>query len=129
LPNIFKTNDRGYAFIDILVGLLIFSLGFATILSLNNWVVQAKVQAENYMEAINIASSTMDEIINEYKNKEFNGDFADILNLNDRYGKYERIIVMTKDAPNLWLISVKLEWIERGEPREYLLESLLYVNE
>jgi len=129
LPNIFKTNDRGYAFIDILVGLLIFSLGFATILSLNNWVVQAKVQAENYMEAINIASSTMDEIINEYKNKEFTGDFADILNLNDRYGKYERIIVMTKDAPNLWLISVKLEWIERGEPREYLLESLLYVNE
>ena len=129
MPNIFKTNDRGYAFIDILVGLLIFSLGFATILSLNNWVVQAKVQAENYMEAINIASSTMDEIINEYKNKEFNGDFADILNLNDRYGKYERIIVMTKDAPNLWLISVKLEWIERGEPREYLLESLLYVNE
>jgi len=129
LPNIFKTNDRVYAFIDILVGLLIFSLGFATILSLNNWVVQAKVQAENYMEAINIASSTMDEIINEYKNKEFTGDFADILNLNDRYGKYERIIVMTKDAPNLWLISVKLEWIERGEPREYLLESLLYVNE
>ena len=129
MPNIFKTNDRVYAFIDILVGLLIFSLGFATILSLNNWVVQAKVQAENYMEAINIASSTMDEIINEYKNKEFTGDFADILNLNDRYGKYERIIVMTKDAPNLWLISVKLEWIERGEPREYLLESLLYVNE
>jgi len=127
LSNTCKANNHGYVFIDILVGLLIFSLGFVAVLSLNNWVAQSKAQADNYLEAVNIASSTMDEILHEYK--EFAGDLSNMPNMTDRYGKYERVIVMTKDAPNLCTVSVKLKWIERGEPREYLLESLLYVNE
>ncbi|NLP43687.1 MAG: hypothetical protein GX351_03575 [Peptococcaceae bacterium] len=129
MPNIFKTDNKGYVFIDILVGLLIFGLGFATVLSLNNWAVQAKNQADNYLEAINIASSTMDEILHGFKNKDLTGDFKDIQNLTDRYGRFERVITMNWDAPNILIISVKLKWIENGEPREYLLESLLYVKE
>ena len=78
MSNTCKANNHGYVFIDILVGLLIFSLGFVAVLSLNNWVAQSKAQADNYLEAVNIASSTMDEILHEYK--EFAGDLSNMPN-------------------------------------------------
>ncbi|HHV63647.1 MAG TPA: hypothetical protein GXX46_01000 [Peptococcaceae bacterium] len=126
---ILKTSDQGYLLLDILVGLFIFGLGFAVILGVINTAALANGQSSNYLQAVNLGTSAMDEILAKLKeDNSFRYAYLGVVQ-KEKVGNYWRTIKMEWDSIDLLLITVRVEWMERGEGRDYYLESLFYVQE
>lgn len=125
---VFQTANKGYILLDILIGLFIFGLGFAVILGVINTAALARGETDNYLQAVNLAGSKMDELLsnleedNSYRYSFLPGE------VKDNVGPFERIIKAEWDSADLLLLTVQIKWIERGEVRDYLLESLFYVQ-
>jgi hypothetical protein len=129
LRSLFSTSSKGYILLDILVGLFIFGVGFSATLGIINTAVLARGQADNYLQAVNLASSSMDETLNNLggnsacKYTYLSGEVSNTI------GNFERVIKAEWDSIDLLLLTVEVRWMEKGEIREYILESLFYVQE
>ncbi len=122
-----RSDNRGYVLLDILIGLFILGLGFAVIQGLTNTAALSYAQSHNLLQAANLAGSTIQEVISDLK-KEPAGKDADFNQEGlDQVGKYQRLICVQWDSPDLLLITVEVRWPELGEFRNYRLESLCYV--
>lgn len=121
----YSSNQCGYIYLDILVGLLIFGIGMMACVQINNDFIRQKVENENYLRAVQICVSSMDELIAKYKENPgsfsiyFHGEVKDEIEQ-----RYERIITIEKDGDNYLLrINVKVQWKERDELRDYAVET------
>jgi len=71
----------------------------------------------------------MDEVIN---NLEHDCTYADIyskIETEESTGIFTRKINIGRETDNLLSIMVEISWIETGEKRKYLLQSLFYMEE
>lgn len=129
MRNLIGNSNKGYILLDILIGLFIFGLGFTVIIGLTSIAALAKGQTDNYLDAINLASSTMDEILSDLEEDSSFSNLYLSINVKDRIGTFERAVKSEWESSNLLLILVEIKWVEKGQDREYLLESLYYVQE
>ncbi|AHF09765.1 MULTISPECIES: hypothetical protein [Dehalobacter] len=124
-------NDKkkGFVLLDVLTGLFIFSLGFAVMLALINTAYIKNSHTDNILQAVNLASSTVDEItvvllddpsaVNRYLNG----------TERDESGRFSRTVCCEWDSQNLLKISVKIIWTELKDQKEYNLTYLHYIAE
>jgi len=123
-----KRQNCGYILLDILLGLFILGMGLAVIWSVNNAAVMKSGQTDSSLQAINLASSTLDELhcifsedittINHYTSME----------VKDSYGIFERAITAEWKTMDLLLLTVTIQWLEKGVSKEYCLESYYYAQ-
>lgn len=102
---------------------------FSVIVGVNNTAALGKEQNHNYLEAVNMASSTMDEILN---NLEQNASYTSSYfgqSRQDQIGNFNRTIKIEWHSADLLLITVHIQWLDRGNLEDYLLESLFYVHQ
>lgn len=126
---IFPGPDRGYILLDILVALFIIGFGLAVSLGVIDTAALANAQAENSLQAINLAASQMDQVIYNLKVNNCCPDEYLTGSISKRCGRFESMIGAKWDSAGLLLVTVRIQWLERGELREYLLESLCHVQE
>lgn len=114
---------------DILAGLLIFGLGFIAALGLINSAALSQAQAENYLEAINLAASSMDETLQALGEMNKNGiDLEFDEECEEVIGRFKRHIYLYQENNNILGIRVEITWNERGEARNYSLQSLYFIQ-
>lgn len=114
---------------DILAGLLIFGLGFIAALGLINSAALSQAQAENYLEAINLAASSMDETFQALGEMNKNGiDIEFDEECEEVIGRFKRHIYLNHENNNILGIRVEITWNERGEARNYSLQSLYFIQ-
>ncbi len=121
-------RNSGYILLDILLGLFILGMGLAVILGLNNSTVLKSGQVDSSLQAVNLASSTLDELLCEFDEDKSYIDKYTSVEVKDTYGIFERIIRAEWKTMNLVLLTVKIEWLERGISKEYYLESYYYAQ-
>lgn len=121
-------KNNGYILLDILLGLFILGLGLAIIWGLNNSAVLKSGQVDSSLQAVNLASSTLDELHCRFDEDRGYLDNFTSVEVKDRYGLFERVIKAQWQTMNLVLLTVEIQWLERGVSREYSLESYYYVQ-
>ncbi len=123
-----KNGSGGYIFLDIILGLFIFGLGFVIVLSVTNAAALAEAQAENYLQAVNLASSAMDEMLDNLDSDSSYGETYPIVGTEEKIGKFKQKINVGWESDSILWITVEVIWNERSETRNYLLHSLFYVR-
>lgn len=125
---LWKSDNYGYILLDILLGLFILGIGLAVIWGLNNSTVLKSGQVDSSLQAVNLASSTLDELLCEFdEDKSYIYKYSSV-EVKDRFGLFERIIRAEWKTMNLVLLTVEIEWLERGVSKEYCLESYYYAQ-
>lgn len=125
---LWKSDNYGYILLDILLGLFILGIGLAVIWGLNNSTVLKSGQVDSSLQAVNLASSTLDELLCEFdEDKSYIYKYSSV-EVKDRFGLFERIIRAEWKTMNLVLLTVEIEWPERGVSKEYCLESYYYAQ-
>lgn len=125
---LWKSDNYGYILLDILLGLFILGIGLAVIWGLNNSVVLKSGQVDSSLQAVNLASSTLDELLCEFDEDKNYIDKYTSVEVKDRYGFFERIISAEWKTMNLVLLTVEIEWLDRGVSKEYCLERYYYAQ-
>ncbi|EHQ88072.1 type IV pilus modification PilV family protein [Desulfosporosinus youngiae] len=121
IPNKNFVPRNGYILFDVLLALVLFSLGFAVLFGLSMGAVSEARQAASLMEGANLAQKTMDRLA---ANVCIPGGTAE-----GREGKFQWLIHSEwQDIPELLKVSVEVRWMDRGNPHRYKLESLYAVE-
>lgn len=125
-----KQGERGYIFLDILIGLFILGIGTAVYWGLISSVTISSEENANYLHAVNLARSTLDELFADFKKK--NGIIHNYIqnDITDRVeDRFQRIVRADwEEIPGLLSLTVEINWDERGKSRTYRLESSCYVG-
>lgn len=119
---------KGYIMLDILLGLLLFSMGFAVIWGLNTSSVFKSAGMDNSLQAINLAASTMDELHCTFQRDRTAIDTYTSLDITAEIGFFDRVIKAEWITKDLLLLNVEVRWLEKGLERKYNLESYFYVS-
>jgi hypothetical protein len=120
----------GYALIDVLMALFLFSMSFIVLYGLTETSNIKSQQATNLTKAVNIAWNTMERLSgqswaeNLAKNKCIPGD-----TVVGSEGLFEWAIYADWDIyPELLEVETEVKWLENGKIRSYHLGSLYYVD-
>jgi len=122
--------SQGYVLFDVLLGLFIFSLGFAVLFSLTEGAISEAQQASTLMEGTNLAQKKMDQLaVRNWRDNIARQACIPGGTVEGNEGKFHWIIHSEwEDIPQLLRVSVEVRWIERGNPSGYILESLYAVQ-
>lgn len=127
----YKTKvSQGFVLFDVLLGLFIFSLGFAALFGLTERAVFETQQATTLMEVSNLAQEIMDRLTAQ--------GWSEIIAtgaclpggiVDGNTGRFHwRVRSDWENNPQLLRVSVEVSWSERGRPFGYKLESLYAVD-
>jgi len=123
-------TSQGYVLFDVLLGLFIFSLGFAVLYGLTEGAVSEARQASTLMEATNFAQKKLDQLAV----RNWNDNIAQQAcipggTVEGNEGKFRWSIYSEwQDIPQLLRVSVEVRWVDRGNAAWYKLESLYVVQ-
>lgn len=124
-----KLAAGGYIFLDVLIGILLFGLGITVMMSLTNTAVLAEEEAVNYLAAVNLAGSSLDQTMSTLQTDLDTRNVLPGQAVTDQVGRYERLTQVDWDSEELLKISIRIQWLEKGENRNYSLEGLCWVKE
>ncbi|NLM22061.1 MAG: hypothetical protein GX207_10025 [Peptococcaceae bacterium] len=119
------SSNRGFIFLDIVFALFIFGVGLMAVVSFHNSAAQAQQRAENYLQAVNLASSAVDYTVAHLETGSLSVD-PNGLEEEEQIGKFGRRLVIRQETQDILEISVEVSWLERGKIRNYLLQCLYY---
>jgi len=109
--------------LDVLIALVILATGFAAVLSLNNAAALTQSRAENTLRAVNLAGSSMEEILDGLQAD--SGAALDLLSgMESRNGMFKRRVQAKWDPEGLLMVQVEVTWKEGGRDKSYVLHSL-----
>jgi hypothetical protein len=122
--------SQGYVLFDVLLGLFLFSLGFAVLFGLTEGAVSEARQASTLMEGANLAQKIMDRLaVQLWSDNIARQACIPGETVEGHEGKFRWLIVSDwDDIPQLLRVSVEVRWVERGNPAWYKLESLYAVE-
>lgn len=123
-----SVKNNGYILLDILLGLFILGMGLAVIWGFNNSTVMKSAQVDSSFQAINLASSTLDELLCRFDEDNSYIDNYTSVEVTDRIGRFERIVRAEWKTMNLVLLTVEIKWLESGVSKKYNLESYYYAQ-
>lgn len=115
---------------DVLLGLFLFSLGFAVLFGLTEEAVSESSQAFTLMEGANLAQKTMDRLtVQGWSENIATGACQPGATVEGNEGKFQWLVRSNWEGiPQLLRVSVEVRWIVRGNPSWYKLESLYVVE-
>ena len=119
---------KGYIMLDILLGLFLFSIGFAVVWGLNTSSVFKSAQMEKSLQAINLAASTIDELHTVFKQDRARISNYTSLDVEDKQGAFYRVIRAEWVSKDLLLLAVEVRWTDRSTEKQYYLESYYYAE-
>ncbi len=122
-------DKRGYILLDILIGLFIFGLGFLVVMGLIQTSALSYQQSHNIQEAVNLAGSTLEQVITDINQDSMNQYLYLDGKVCDVVGKYRRKIKAEWETVDLLLLTVEIRWMEKNEEKNYDVKSLYYVQE
>jgi len=120
-------NDKGYIILDVLLGIVIFGLGFAAAWKMNISALLMDGQTDNLFQAINLAESTIEELHSDLLDDNGLADLYSMREIREQIGRFSRTIRADWETTDLLLIQVEIEWVERECSKKYCLESFCYV--
>ncbi|MGI6118966.1 MAG: hypothetical protein ACOYIB_00050 [Desulfosporosinus sp.] len=125
-----QKTSQGYVLFDVLLGLFLFSLGFAVLFGLTEGAVSEARQAASLMEGANLAQKTMDCLTAQgWSENIATGACLPGDTVEGNEGRfYWQVRTDWDDIPQLLRVSVEISWFERGKPARYKLESLYAVE-
>ncbi|MCM1566946.1 MAG: hypothetical protein FNP40_05225 [Dehalobacter sp. 4CP] len=124
-----NAKKKGFVLLDVLTGLFIFSLGFAVMLALINTAYIKSSHTDNTLQAVNLASSTAEEITAVLLDDPSAVYHYLSGTTRDESGQFSRTVCCEWDSPNLLKISVKINWTELEDQKEFKLTYLHYITE
>lgn len=120
---------RGYILLEILIGLFIVGLGFTVILGVTNTLKASYTQTHQLLQAVNLASSTMEEVLFKLKEDRTQRFYYLQDVIMEEKGIYN-ITTQTKwHGPELIQVIIKIRWGREGMIKNYDIESIFYVQE
>jgi hypothetical protein len=124
------SSNGGYALIDVLMALFLFSMSFFVLYGLTEASNYKSQQASNLSEAVNIAWKTMERLSgrswveNLAKKECIPGDIV-----VGSEGLFDWTIYADWDVyPELLEVETEVKWLENGKVCSYRLGSLYYVD-
>lgn len=123
-------SSPGYVLFDVLLAVLLISLGFAVLYGLTEGAVYEARQAADLMEGANLAQEKMERLA-AHVWRENISTRACIPGgtVEGHEGKFHwQIYSQWGDIPELLRVSIEVRWIEGGNPYQYKLESLYVVE-
>jgi len=123
-------GKKGYALVDVLMALFLFSLGFSVLYSLTETAVSENQQAANLTQAVSIAQQTMDRLaVRPWSENLAEGKCIPAEPFTGCEGLFDWTLYTEWDEnPELLNIEMKVEWLEKGDIRSYHLGSVYYVD-
>lgn len=121
--------QKGYILLDVLIGVFIFGLGFGVFWGLLNYSQIHGTEAQIFISAVNMASSTMDELSMDLKENPEKVS-AYLQNQEESCGpRFNKVITARwGDIPGTVELCVEIHWQSLAEDHVYKLESLFYVE-
>ena len=113
-----------------LLGLFIFSLGFAVIFGLTEGAVSEARQANTLLQGTNLAQKKLEQLaVHQWSENIARQVCIPGGTVEGVEGKFRWLIHFEwEDLPQLLRVSVEVRWVERGNPLWYKLESLYAVE-
>jgi hypothetical protein len=123
-------GKKGYALVDVLMAVFLFSLGFSVVYSLTETAVSENQQAANLTQAVSIAQQTMDRLAaRPWSENLAEGKCIPAETVTGCEGLFDWTLYTEWDEnPELLNIEMKVEWLEKGDTRSYHLGSVYYVD-
>ncbi len=123
-------QTQGYALLDVLLAMFMFGLGFATLYGLSEAAWHDSQQAVNLNEAANLAQSTLDRLSTRSWAQNFaDGSIVVGETVEGDDGRYHWRLHSAWDAlPDLLQVSIRVEWPERGQRRQFQLDTIYHVH-
>ena len=115
---------------DVLLGVFLFSLGFAVLFGLTEGATSQARQASTLMEGANLAQGTMDRLaVHKWSENIASQACLPGVTVEGYEGKFHWLIHSEwDDSPQLIRVTTEVRWTERGNPFQYKLESLYAVE-
>ena len=119
---IFK--DRGFTLLEILITVLLFTIGFIAVISIFSAAIIGNVDAENTSIAINLAQRRMEDIRNL--------SYASIVNESraavSGFPGFEREVGVTEPETDLKLVVINVYWVYKGDDVTIPLRTYVSAN-
>lgn len=119
-------RNEGYILMDVLTALFLLSLGFAAFLGMNEGAVSETNQAANLCQAANIAQSKMEELAaGSWQENMDEGLCVPGEEVQGTEGKFRWTVDTDWGSPAAIIdVRISVEWLEQGQNRKYVLESM-----
>lgn len=130
LKRVNSDSSRGYALLDVLLALFLFSISFPALFGLTETTNFENQQASNLSQAMNIAQKSMERLAGGSWTENI-ANSGCILGgvVVGREGLFGWTISAEWDTfPDLLKIETEVKWLERGKIRSYRLGSLYYAD-
>ena len=115
---------------DVLLGLFLFSLGFAAVFGLTEGAVSEARQASTLMEGANLAQEKLEQMaLHAWSENIASQACIPGGTVKGNEGKFHWLIRSEwGDIPQIIRVNIEVRWTERGNPYQYNLESLYAVK-
>ncbi|UWG95735.1 hypothetical protein LPY66_12510 [Dehalobacter sp. DCM] len=122
-----RSKAHGFVYLDIIVALFIFGLGFAVIFGSVQASYLKQSHTERYLDAVNLASSTLNEVVDDVD--EDPAAAAAYLEGEHKHvvGFYNVVIKTEWAEADLLSVTVEVTWLEQGRNKNYHVQSLCHV--
>ena len=125
-----EISSGGYALLDVLMALFIFSISLPVIFSLTETTNFENQQVTNLTQAMIVAQRSMDRLAGRSCPENIaNGDCIPGSIVEGNEGLFDwTVYAEWDDFPVLLEIETEVKWLEKGTIRSYRLGSLYYVD-
>jgi type II secretory pathway component PulJ len=121
---------QGYALIDVLMALLLFSLSFSIVYGLTETAITQNQKAANLTQAKNIARTKLEKLAaRPWSENIAAGECLPGDTVVGSEGLFAwTLYAAWEEYPELLNIEIKVEWLEGGKSRSYSWETIYYVD-
>lgn len=126
-----RRNTLGFIYLDIVIALFIFGLGFVVMVGIINAAYLKNSHTTNYLKAINLACSAMDTTLSILEKDASSAAVYLNNHVSNNVGSYNVDIRAEWKNTDLGLINVTVavDWMERGNSKKYLLYRIYHLSE
>lgn len=102
-------NNKGFSLLEVLIGLLILSIGVLAISGMQVFAIKSNFFSESLTQAVNLAQSKMEDLKKEtYANLKNEMDVKIISGIS-----YERHVLVEENAGNnIKIVTVTVNWVD-----------------
>jgi len=114
-----KSSEAGFTILEVMIGLVIFTLGLLLLLSMMIISIDGNMWSENHTQSMQLIREKIEQLKNT--------DEALMVSGNDAIGSYSRNWTVVQATPELKAVSVKVSWLEpSGDSKACSTVTMIY---
>ena len=110
-----KGNKKGYTFIEIMVAIVVLTLGFSTTVALMKWTIRGTLAGSKTTRAITLAQDKLEYLMRS--------SYSAISSGSDSTNSFTRTWTVTTSDPNK-TIAVTVTWSDLGNSKQVSLSGI-----